>query len=164
MNLFSTSINVHKASVRVVLLVLMLWGSLAVFGCSLVEPKPSSPDSAAVRPESSETASVPRTTSVPIEGLSPQKPKYSNIEVVWAVPAEPVEGFVIYYGLSRDNLEFKVRVAAESLEQTQDNERGLVYRYVVRDVAADKPVYLAISAYSGDKASPLSEIREIAAQ
>ena len=77
------------------------------------------------------------------------------------MPPEPVDGFVIHYGLSADNLESQIRVSSGSLNKDQDKQHGEVYRYIVRDVAADKPVFVAIAAYVGDRTSPLSSVQEV---
>ena len=136
----------------------------ALSACSFVERNTgslfSSPEgekgAALATPITSQT-----TATVPIEGAPAEKPRYSNVEVVWAVPPEPVDGFVIHYGLSADNLESQIRVSSGSLNKDQDKQHGEVYRYIVRDVAADKPVFVAIAAYVGDRTSPLSSVQEV---
>lgn len=150
---------------------LFLWAGCSLFlgvsGCSLVEGLTSNDTSDGLeQPKDSvfpARQNRTQTTSVPVDEFAP-KPKFSNVEVIWAVPAEAVDGFVIHYGLDQSKLDSEIKVSAESLEKVSDQEKGEVYRYVVRDLPNDRPIFVAISAYAGEKSSPLSEIREIAAQ
>ena len=68
---------------------------------------------------------------------------------------------MVYYGLSRDNLDQQVRVSVQALEKVEDPQRGAVYRYVLDGVSPDKSVYVALSAFSGDNTSPMSDVREV---
>lgn len=83
----------------------------------------------------------------------------SDVEMLWEIPGEPVEGFVISYGYD-DGSEFgrRMKVRAADLERFEDKQYGFVYRYVLRDIPADRPLRVSISAYNGEEISPPSQV------
>jgi len=107
-------------------------------------------------------ASSPGIAKVPVRELEkPASSRPSNVEVIWAMPAQPVDGFVLHYGLQKELLDRKVKLPAENLEMHSDPGKGLVYRYVLQDVAPDKPVFVAVSAFASGQESPPSDVYEV---
>lgn len=99
--------------------------------------------------------------------LSPAKKKISSstplaegIEVVWQVPGEKVDGFVVRFGYSKDSLTNDVKIPVSSLSVAQDPEFGPTYRYVVKDIEANRPIFVTLAAFRGEGLSEFSEIFE----
>ncbi len=87
-------------------------------------------------------------TQVAIEELErKQFEKTADIEVLWQIPEQPVDGFVIRYGYERDQLDRIVEVPADLLEKIEDPAQGIAYRYLLHDIPTEKRVYLTVSAY-----------------
>lgn len=85
----------------------------------------------------------------------------SQVEVIWAIPQEPVEGFNIHYGYTRDNLNKTVKVNAKQLMRYEDPKYGFVYRHLIKNLEESKSIYVSLSAYNGDKESEASSIFEV---
>lgn len=77
----------------------------------------------------------------------------SGVEVLWEIPAEPVDGFVIRYGYDRASLLQEKKVSASQLERFEDARFGFVYRFVLKDVEPNKPVFVSLTAFNGSKLS-----------
>lgn len=100
--------------------------------------------------------------SISIEQVSPPSATGTgNIELVWLVPTQGAETFIIQYGLKPDNLDHHIDLGSEQIERYEDDLGRPVYRYVVQDIPSDKTVYVAIAARRGDVQTPLSEVREV---
>lgn len=117
-----------------------------------VNEKPSYDNSAKVN-----IANLPSHSTTRAE---PQKPS-SEVEVIWAIPQEPVEGFIIRYGYTRDNLEKLVKVDAKKLQRYDDPKYGFIYRHIIRNLENSKSIYVTLAAYNGDKESEPSNIFEV---
>ena len=137
---------------------------LSLSACSLLSGNtPPTPEAVTTKP--SETTSVPtnaatpKTAKVTIESLAEKKSStLSDIEILWQIPVQPVEGFVINYGYDKAILDLNVKIATKDLEKFEDPKHGFVYRYVLGDVPLSKTVYVSIAAYNGTKVSLPSEI------
>jgi hypothetical protein len=94
-----------------------------------------------------------------VEGSSPviQK-KLSGIEVMWEVPSDPVDGFVIRYGEERDKLNREATIFRSELREENDSDYGPVYRYVLRDVPSGSRIFVAVAAFKGEAVSEFSDI------
>ena len=84
--------------------------------------------------------------------------KQSDVEIVWQVPEESVDGFVLYYGYEEAALDSEVSVSVDQIEQLDDPDYGKLYRYVLEGVVPDKTVYVAIASVQGDTTSERSEV------
>ena len=124
--------------------------STAAFKSSLPAPEDVQLPDAELSPPS-ETA--PQT--------APPPPTITDVEVVWAVPTEPVEGYVIHYGLSKTTLTLKDRVNVERLERIEDPVRGALFRYLLKGVPTDRAIYVSVAAFEGEEESEPSEILEV---
>lgn len=87
----------------------------------------------------------------------------SDIEILWQIPQEAVDGFVINYGFERSALNHNARVATAELQKYQDPKHGQVYRFVLANVPIDQALYVSIAAYSDDKVSRASDVFEVKA-
>ena len=124
-------------------------------------PAPPAAPPPAVQPPQPIDNSVAK---VEIQELKPanKQAMFSNIELIWVIPPEPVDAFIIHYGTSRDNLSETKRVNAQELDKYEDRQKGFVYRYQLDNMPKDKPVFIAVSAAKGENISPASEIWEVA--
>lgn len=88
-------------------------------------------------------------------------PAKSAIELVWEIPGETVEGYVIRYGLSSRNLDKEIRVNNSDLTRITDSRFGEVYHYLITDAPNDRIVYVTIAALSGGTESEPSKVFEV---
>jgi hypothetical protein len=102
-----------------------------------------------------------QSTAVPVEEVPPTPVPNSRIEIIWSIPDQPVDGFVLHYGTEPGQLSSEMKISVADLEKYQDPERGAVYRYILSNVPPNKPVYVALSSYLGDASSSMSEVQEI---
>jgi hypothetical protein len=86
----------------------------------------------------------------------------SSIEVLWEVPTEPIDGFIVRFGEAHEALTNERRLSLEDIERVEDRERGRLYRYVISDIPNAQRVFLSISAVKGAAESPPSKVFEIA--
>ena len=112
--------------------------------------------------------SVNSGTTVEIDALKPRSTSNDNtapnaVELLWQIPTQPVDGFVIKLGYSRDHLDKELRVTTSALERFEDPKHGYVYRYVLSDIPRTHPLYVTIAARRGDAVSAPSEIFELQA-
>jgi hypothetical protein len=109
-----------------------------------------------------ESPEATETTRVDIEELEQQKPGgNSQIEIVWEIPKEPVDGFLIHYGFEKGHLEKIVRLQSSEIEKYEDPRYGFVYRHKLTDVPPNQTVFVAMATFQGDVTSDLSEVFEV---
>jgi hypothetical protein len=104
-----------------------------------------------------------RASRVPLEQKLPGA-LYSDVEVLWEIPREPVEGFIITYGVDQGSSIGRVKVRSDELTRYEDQRYGFVYHYVLKDVPADKAVRVSISAYKGAEVSEQSRVIVVPAE
>ena len=126
-------------------------------GCGLFGPFRSGTDDGEQRSQNLfESANSREATSsvVPlVPGHSEHRPRFSSLEIVWLVPSAPVDGFVISYGFANEPLINRVTVPISELDQIEDPERGLIYRYFLNDIPRDREIRVTISSYLGTSIS-----------
>jgi hypothetical protein len=155
---------------------LIIATTLIIAGCSFVErntlglfradsaqPGFSSPELASASgpsPASSEQATTvsirpdaPAQNTAPVPG--------TRVEVIWAIPQEPVDGYIVRYGYNREDLKFEEKIASAKLDRYEDPQYGFVYRHVLKDVPPNSTVFVTLSAYTGKKISPPSPAFEV---
>jgi hypothetical protein len=101
-------------------------------------------------PDSSKEAKREQTTPV-IEQSA------WGVEVIWEIPSEPVDGFVIRYGQTRDNLSKETTILRSELREESDPNYGSIYRYAIRDIPEDQSVFVSVAAFKGDVISDFSQ-------
>jgi hypothetical protein len=100
-------------------------------------------------------ASPAATTQQP----SAVRKKLTSAALVWK--GEPgVEGFIIKYGTSRENLSSTVKVLSKQA-LVSSNEEGNTYRYLIKNISPTEPLFVALIAFTGSLESPLSAIIEV---
>jgi hypothetical protein len=94
-----------------------------------------------------------------VEGSIPiiQK-KLSGVEVMWEVPSDPVDGFVIRYGDDREKLNREATIFRSELREERDSDYGPVYRYILRDIPAESRIFVAVAAFKGEAISDFSDV------
>jgi hypothetical protein len=98
-------------------------------------------------------------TRVPIERF--ERPA-EGIEIIWEIPREPADAFILRYGLSRDNLEHSLRLESADLEKFEDAEHGYVYRYILKGAPVNAKIFMSLSAVRDEKVSEPTPVFEIA--
>lgn len=131
--------------------------------CSFVErntlglfsdPQPSAFESEAPGQNSAHAPSNSVATQT-AETLTPK-----GVEIIWAIPSEPVEGYIIRYGLSRDSLSQEKKIEVAKLERFEDPQFGYVYRTTI-DEAPQQNMFVSLVAYNGTKLSAPSPVFEV---
>lgn len=85
----------------------------------------------------------------------------SDVEIVWEIADAPVDRYVIRYGFLRGVLDKEILVASEALSKTADPEFGSVYKYTLKGIPANQPLFVSIAAeYQGELSAP-SEVFEV---
>lgn len=90
-------------------------------------------------------------------------PSKNYIEILWAIPAETVDAYLIRYGYSRDKLEFERKLNVNQVETFEDPTHGFVYRHLLEDIAPDKKLYVSLISVRGDLQSEPSQVLEVEA-
>ncbi|HMO01591.1 MAG TPA: hypothetical protein PKD37_05545 [Oligoflexia bacterium] len=83
------------------------------------------------------------------------------VEVIWKVPIEPVDGFIIRYGFDRNTVEGEVKLRVSEIEMVRQPPHGFVYRYVLQNLPVNERIFITISSYRGDRVSRISSTFEI---
>ncbi len=91
----------------------------------------------------------------------PPKLPSDEVQLLWQVPTEPVEKYVIYFGWSKDKLDQKVEIPLASLQKIEDPRFGAVYKYLLPDIPVDRTVYVSIAAIHGDIISQPGQVIEL---
>lgn len=137
---------------------------LGLGGCSLSGTAFQSPEQGAgARPQADgeKEGEVKHAVPVELRALKSPSDSLSAIEVVWEVPAEPVEGFIVRYGDAHEALTDERRLTIANLERIEDPARGRLYRYVIEGIPTTRRVFLTIAAFSGGQESPPSKVFEV---
>ena len=110
-------------------------------------------------------SSVPperKPVPVGVENLTENRNRtLSDIEVVWAIPDEKVEGYVINYGFEANQMDRVIKLKSANLEKFEDKNYGFVFRYVLSGIPRARTVYIAISAYNGTMVSAPSKVFKV---
>lgn len=107
------------------------------------------------------------TSKVAIEKLPDKKDTteeeqvLDKVEVLWKIPENPVDGFILHYGYAKEALTRTLRLSLSDIEKYEDPQFGYVYRYVITQLLPEKPVYISLQTIEGEKISEPSEIFEV---
>ena len=82
----------------------------------------------------------------------------SDIEILWLIPNEPTEGFILSYGFNENSLDNKIKLMSNELQEVADPVYNKVYRYILKNIPRDKIVYLQLTAFNGNNFSLPSKI------
>ena len=103
-----------------------------------------------------------KTSSDTHENTLPADQGRQYIEVVWQIPAEKVDGYVIRYGTEADRLQNEVEVRSEDVQRVHHEKYGDVFRYLIPNQPSDKTVYVSVAAVSKGHESAPSKVFEVA--
>ena len=126
-------------------------------------------DSKTPEAEGAEKTTVVPVVEVPSAGgrinleVDPKSTSISDIEVTWQIPQEPVDGLLVRYGFSKDQIKNASRIYSRDLMRYDDPKHGGVYRFVLGNVPLDRPIFITVAAFSGDRLSKPSDIFEVKA-
>ena len=118
----------------------------------------SSPAVAAVKPDP-ETVAVEVRPAV--KHIEPPAAPNTRVEIVWEIPKDPVDGFVIRYGFNKADLRFSEKVPSGELDRLEDPKFGFVYRFVLKNMPPERTVFVTLAAYSGREESEPSPVFEV---
>ena len=132
-------------------LTLLLLVALILSSCSLWRGKSESDDKQAGNGRSQQLSKVG------IRQGADRNP-VTDVEILWGIPAQPVDGFVIYYGYEAENLPYQQKVAVNDLGKFEDDKFGFVYRFVLKGIPANKDLKVSIAAVSDGKITAPSDV------
>ena len=99
-----------------------------------------------VPPEVGKTENVPSVSESALEGGSVVLPSVAGVEIVWQVPTEPVDSYLIDYGEDPNNLTHHLEIGVEHLTRFDHPSQGPVFRYRVAGVDKNKDLYVVMRA------------------
>ncbi|WKZ57911.1 MAG: hypothetical protein QY326_04370 [Bdellovibrionota bacterium] len=136
-----------------------------VSNCTVVQPTKIEPKPARSRPlatsPSKVTVTDPEAAAIAPSPTDTAKSAHDDIEIIWALPSEPVEGFVIRYGTEEGKLDKETRILFSEVEQVPDPQHGMVLRYVLRALPRNMPIFISIAAFSMNEESAPSAILSV---
>ena len=99
--------------------------------------------------------------SVSLQQMAAPQKQSAGIELLWSMPSEPVEGFIISFGDNPADLSQQQRVTMAELDKFEDPQHGFVCRYVLSNNRSDGSTFVSVRAFSGDQVSQPSAILEV---
>ena len=123
-------------------------------GFSSPEQRPVPAEEPAALSQVTVKAQAPADTKPPAPG--------TRVEIIWAIPKDPVDGFIVRYGFSKSDLKFEEQIASAKLDRFDDPKYGFVYRHVLKDVPVNSSVFVSLIAYTGTEKSAPSPVFEVA--
>lgn len=133
----------------------LLLSSCSVFWDSADSSEPKHQFSSPAGGAQADSAKAPSAQDSPSVGSTP------DVALVWKIPQEPVDGFIVRYGSSKDRLPNEVRVSVAELEKSDDPRFGFVYRYYLKGVSPSQTLFVSIAAFQGDVVSPPSNVMAV---
>ncbi|MGI6681319.1 MAG: hypothetical protein ACOX3T_07560 [Bdellovibrionota bacterium] len=82
----------------------------------------------------------------------------SDVEVLWLIPNQEVEGFILSYGFDENNLNNKVQILTSELEVVSDPIYNRVYRYVLKNIPKDKKLFIQLTSFNNNEFSLPSKV------
>lgn len=140
--------------------------SLGLGGCSVVDAfsNMNVPYVSGSRTPADESSSESTTTTVPVEQGIPGKKgraETNSVEIMWVVPAEPLDGYLIRYGFERDNLSYQLRVRWGDLTIQDTPSHGKVFVHLIESVPGNKTVYMTLSGIKDGELSSPTDVIEV---
>jgi hypothetical protein len=102
-----------------------------------------------------ETYRLPPAEEVTREENSATK---EGLELVWEVPAQPVEFYHLAYGPEAGSTARTLKIPVSELEKVDDPRYGPVFRYLLHGVEKGRPIYISLRAENRQGISDPSEI------
>ena len=121
--------------------------ALLASGCSLFERAAAPAGSDAPEEQRIDERDLPIDSKIT---AVTRKRLVDGLSLAWEVPSEPTDGFVIRYGTDPKELTSEISVSTSDLQREQDPIYGPVFRYIIEDVPAGKPLYVSIAARRGE--------------
>ena len=82
----------------------------------------------------------------------------SDVEILWGIPEFQIDGVIIKYGNSPDELTETVKLPIEDIRIIKDPKYGPVMHYIVRDVPINQKIFATITGYKEDVEIPTSDV------
>jgi hypothetical protein len=86
---------------------------------------------------------------------------FHGVEILWKIPSEEVDGFVLVYGYKPDKLNNRLVVKTQDIRIIDHPEWGKVYQYLLRPVEPEKKLYFTLESFRGDQISPPSSVEAV---
>ncbi len=143
----------------------LFWPSLVMLfslsGCSYFSDQQAPPVPPQTLQAPQEQAAPEAVSAMEVPDKQQARLDKNYIEILWAIPSDSVDGYLIRYGYARDKLEFERKLSLDQVETFEDAKHGFVYRHLLEDIAPDKKLYLSLVSLRGELQSEPSEILEV---
>lgn len=87
--------------------------------------------------------------------------KKVSVELLWRIPEQPVEHYVLTYGPEPEQLFHRVVIPLLKLETKTHTQFGNVYRYVLHGIPLDSSLYFTLQAGNEKGLSPEAPVQKI---
>jgi hypothetical protein len=143
---------------------------LSLSACSLIDyltpsflqSNTSATSTEATPVASAQPSAIPTPTSTPttvaVQAFKPAPLKKDDIEILWQVPAESVDGYVIRWGTQREALTSEKKISLSEIQKLKHPDFGEVYRYIIQGVNTPDQLYVTLAAIHGKEISAASEV------
>lgn len=85
----------------------------------------------------------------------------SIIEVLWRVPSDGVDTYLLDYGFEENNLDRQIRIPVGELNKIDHPKHGPVFRFELKGIPADRAIYLSLRAENKHGVSDPSRVVKV---
>ncbi len=82
----------------------------------------------------------------------------SDVEILWLIPDEPTDGFILSYGFSEDKITNDLKLFSDQITVISDPVYKKVYKHILRGFPKNKIIYLQLVAFKNGEFSKPSKI------
>ncbi|MCB0309743.1 MAG: hypothetical protein KDD42_00830 [Bdellovibrionales bacterium] len=107
--------------------------------------------------EQSDSSSIATEDSLP-DKLVETEDADSNIEIVWEIPEEDVDEYIIRYGYTKDSLDFVKRLVPDQIDRVEEENHGTVFHYILEGFPPQKTVYITLESVKEGSYSAPTEV------
>lgn len=150
----------HRHKIIPLLLALCCTSACSFWTGPVEEPKEAEPSSEISPATPAPAKALPETSSVEVKELVPPKKQPTHVEIIWAVPKEQVDSYVIRYGYDISHLDQQVIVYRSALHEEKHAKHGSVFRYVIEKVKPGRQIYVSMWSVRGDESSAPTAVME----
>jgi hypothetical protein len=119
-----------------------------------------------VAQDSNTSLSHENETTIPVETGAIENPLVDlgsdEITISWVKPEVKVDGYLLRYGFSSNNLDQLKSIKASELTEVEDEQNGVLYNYVLGGIEPTKVIYFTLQSLVREALSQPTPIRIVA--
>lgn len=105
---------------------------------------------------------APKTTTVPVTELKHKREDtQSTVEITWVAPERAIDGYILRYGFSQNQLNLERRLRWSDLLVTSDPTHGKICTYRLEALPGEKTIYLTLAEENGGRQSAPTDVFEV---